>query len=417
MGIRYAQCEVMKRLVVIVGPPGVGKSKLARALSKKLRCPYFDKDFISDAFRTKSPEISKPDSRVTYDAMYNFADGNLAFHEVVVIDAPLVKQIKAGDQPGELQRVAANLGAELKIVRLKCDPETLKKRLEARNLPRDRQKLEDWEAFLEEEPADVPIAADHHDIDSTLSISKQVAKAVNYVYQSKSKAGAPRCKLRVVLAKTYGFKPPLEKGKEGKESFVLWLAATIFFLHRLVSVGQFTKVFVRLRKANPEGHIPPWLAEVIAVAGFAIAAVNAMFLGNGIWIVTVPAAIAIGLCLWRVFDVMMMNLYYLMMRPLVERNPPHNVFRSFLLGALGICEIWVLTGLVWYFVHRTGAPVAADSILRNMYSSIRSDSLISAASAGLTWMALVLMAALWVMVTVVFARAISLLPPLPREEE
>jgi hypothetical protein len=63
----------------------------------------------------------------------------------------------------------------------------LRQRLEARGEERDRWKLENWKAFLAEQPPRVPIPFPHLDLDTEQPLKANVARAVSYIAQEEIK--------------------------------------------------------------------------------------------------------------------------------------------------------------------------------------------------------------------------------------
>jgi len=57
----------------------------------------------------------------------------------------------------------------------------LRERLEARGEERDRWKLENWRAFLAEQPPRTPIPFPHLDLDTEQPLKANVARAVSYI--------------------------------------------------------------------------------------------------------------------------------------------------------------------------------------------------------------------------------------------
>lgn len=47
----------MKKLVILAGLPGIGKSYCARILEKKINCLYFDSDLFSKEYVEKQLDI------------------------------------------------------------------------------------------------------------------------------------------------------------------------------------------------------------------------------------------------------------------------------------------------------------------------------------------------------------------------
>jgi predicted kinase len=109
-------------LITMKGPPGSGKSALARALSHRLRWPLIDKDDIRDLTDNEPPGLS-------YNVMLNIARRQLLQGLSVICDSPLGYR-RTYDSA---TRIAAETGATLAIVECHCPDLALwRSRIEAR---------------------------------------------------------------------------------------------------------------------------------------------------------------------------------------------------------------------------------------------------------------------------------------------
>jgi predicted kinase len=129
-------------LVAMRGMPGVGKSALARAVSRELAWPVLDKDDIKDVVYGRTDNADQ----LAYDLLFWLARRQLQLGLSVVCDSPL-------QYPGLYAlavRTASEAGARLVV--LECAlgnaPEH-RRRIEAR-APSNRARhwaINDWEAF------------------------------------------------------------------------------------------------------------------------------------------------------------------------------------------------------------------------------------------------------------------------------
>lgn len=166
------------------------------------------------------------------------------------------------------------------------------------------------------------------------------------------------------IAKSYGWKSPIETTKDQQFSLVLWMLAGLFFLFRLTWGVQLLKVVIRtIRGASPSIH--PLLSElyVLISVGGALAVLVCAQYDVVIW--HQPDTAVALIAAWKISECLSSNLYYLLFRPVLERNSPHNLYRSMVLALLSFCEVWLLLCIVWLFAGDiskscTGAPTVQD---------------------------------------------------------
>jgi predicted kinase len=128
-------------LIAMKGPPGSGKSTIARALSKRLTWPLIDKDDIRDLL----PDNSQAPDGLSYDIMFHIARRQLLQGLSVICDSPLTSNI--GYQ--RAQAIAAETQAMLAILECACtDNAQWSQRINMRKtLPLPAHHQTDWNAF------------------------------------------------------------------------------------------------------------------------------------------------------------------------------------------------------------------------------------------------------------------------------
>jgi predicted kinase len=99
-------------LIVMKGPPGSGKSTIARSLSEELACPLIDKDDIRDLLLGDELVASGR----SYDIMFHVTRHQLFQGLSVICDSPLTSEI--GYQ--RAQTIAAETNAVLVILECVC---------------------------------------------------------------------------------------------------------------------------------------------------------------------------------------------------------------------------------------------------------------------------------------------------------
>ncbi|KRT70391.1 MAG: hypothetical protein XU15_C0005G0122 [candidate division NC10 bacterium CSP1-5] len=175
------------RLILVMGVAGSGKSALARAILEQIPAVYLDNNFLADAFspgsRTDESYLALRDN--LYAALYRISGENLRIGNSVLLDAPHIRQAQDPEWCRLIQDLAAEAGAWLRAIRCYCREELLRQRLEARGEERDRWKLENWHAFLTEQPPRTPIPFPHLDLDTEQPLKTNVARAVSYILRGE----------------------------------------------------------------------------------------------------------------------------------------------------------------------------------------------------------------------------------------
>lgn len=172
-----------------MGVAGSGKSALAGAILERISAVYLDNNFLADAF---SPQSRSDEGYLSirdnlYAALYRITGENLRIGNSVLLDAPHIRQVQDPEWCRWIQDLAAEAGASLRAIRCYCREELLRRRLEVRGEGRDRWKLDNWHAFLAEQPPRTPIPFPHLDLDTEQPLKANVARAVSYIIHGEIK--------------------------------------------------------------------------------------------------------------------------------------------------------------------------------------------------------------------------------------
>lgn len=180
-------------LIVMKGPPGSGKSTIARALSRRLCYPIIDKDDILDILHRDEqvPDVLDNNALLAgglaYDVMFRVARRQLLQGLSVICDSPLTSTIGYR----QAQTIAAEARAILAIVEC-CCPDTAQwsQRIDARkmlSLPPHHQTdwpaLQDYLSYYRSESS-YPIIHPHLMIDTTNPLEQCIDTIVDWLEMS-----------------------------------------------------------------------------------------------------------------------------------------------------------------------------------------------------------------------------------------
>ena len=109
-------------LLLMKGPPGSGKTTIARELGRRLRWPVIDKDVFRDLLPDDLGGLS-------YEAMLDLAERQLAIGLSVIADSPL----GYGTGYRKALAIAERTGTNVGVVECRCsDPAEWRRRIEGR---------------------------------------------------------------------------------------------------------------------------------------------------------------------------------------------------------------------------------------------------------------------------------------------
>lgn len=190
MLLDHADCKVGKRLVLIGGLPGTGKTYIGREIAPKIGA-FIDKDTVSGLAseymleklgshkNDRESDLYKNSIRsIEYQTMMDIAYENIEIGIDVVCAAPFAKEFRNKLWLDDLA-CRAKIDTKIFKVWVTADESTMKRRIIERNARRDDWKLLNWSAYLGSVPHDHPsikdvFVIDNSDLTST-PLSKQLA--------------------------------------------------------------------------------------------------------------------------------------------------------------------------------------------------------------------------------------------------
>lgn len=151
--------DALRTLYVVCGMPAVGKTTFARKLAARTSACLIDIDtatepLVQAAMRQingnpddrDSPTFKDTFREAIYQTLFEIAEANLP-HSDAIVTGPFTKELNNPDWPSQ---IAAKLATpcHIKCLFLHCPAQLRKRRLEQRDNPRDRSKLENWEEHI-----------------------------------------------------------------------------------------------------------------------------------------------------------------------------------------------------------------------------------------------------------------------------
>ncbi|GGM34668.1 hypothetical protein GCM10012275_02410 [Longimycelium tulufanense] len=185
------------KVVLIGGYAGSGKTELGRILARETGWPILDKDtttraVVEAALETlgESPHDRESELYLTvirpaeYNALIATLIENAQCGNSSIVTAPFIREL--GDQAW-CDRLSANLtsmGAELYVVWVRCDADTMRTYLRHRGAARDAWKLAHWEQYLTGKDIEFRPVIQHQIIDNSAEsrpLQQQAAELLDQV--------------------------------------------------------------------------------------------------------------------------------------------------------------------------------------------------------------------------------------------
>ena len=158
-----------KKLILVAAPPACGKTYVSELISRSVEhIVYLDKDDLADiircAFELCGEELNMDGQFYAknlrpseYSTILNIAFSTLRFSDLVLLNAPLSKEVRDSDYMRSLKERAASLGAELVLIWVTAPTEVCYERMKKRNSDRDTLKLQNWDKYVKNIDYSAPV--------------------------------------------------------------------------------------------------------------------------------------------------------------------------------------------------------------------------------------------------------------------
>lgn len=149
-----------KRMILVTSPPASGKTFVSKQIAKKLpNVVYLDKDALiplsSRIFYVAGQENNRSSAffeehirNFEYETILNIGFEAIEYANLVLINAPFTREVRDNEYIKNLKAKLAEHNAELIVIWVVTDIEISRKRMIARNSPRDTWKLANWDEYV-----------------------------------------------------------------------------------------------------------------------------------------------------------------------------------------------------------------------------------------------------------------------------
>lgn len=174
-----------KKLILVGGVPGSGKTFIGKAIAEQLQASYLDKDTLTESLSEAllvALGSSKDDREseiyvnqvksLEYKTLMDTAIENMQVgNKYVVCTAPFLNHFNDADWLACVKEKSLELGYNVLLVWLTSDLETAKSRIVNRNAERDTWKVSNWTMYSSELSIEPPTPASE-DLMSIIDNSK-----------------------------------------------------------------------------------------------------------------------------------------------------------------------------------------------------------------------------------------------------
>lgn len=152
------------RLVIVCGFPGVGKTTVAETIAgrvdaKLLRTDVIRKELLSD------PQYTDEETEMVYDEMLDRSRRTIEGGRNVVCDGTFFKR----EFRQRAREMADEIGAEIDVVRVRCDEEVVRERIRQRE---NGASDADFEVYRIHKDIFEPLDRDHYTVDNSEGLAE-----------------------------------------------------------------------------------------------------------------------------------------------------------------------------------------------------------------------------------------------------
>lgn len=189
------------QVVMIGGYAGSGKTELGRILARETGWPILDKDsltrfVVEAALELQGVSRNDRESEIyltkirpaEYESLLAALSENLQCGNSAIVTAPFIREFNDESWLSQREAMCRNLGAELHIVWVYCDPDTMRTYVQHRNAPRDEKKLASWDEYISGVDTTFRPPVAHTVIDNSVNgeiMSKQARDLIGAVTKRK----------------------------------------------------------------------------------------------------------------------------------------------------------------------------------------------------------------------------------------
>ena len=157
-------------MILVAAPPACGKNYVSELICNAVgNISYFDKDdlapLIHRSFALCGEKVDMDGSFYLqnlrfseYETLFDMAFSALRFSSTVLINAPLLREVRDESYMRALKERAHALGASLTLVWVMASRDVCCERMRARGAQRDERKLARWEEYVARTDFSVPYA-------------------------------------------------------------------------------------------------------------------------------------------------------------------------------------------------------------------------------------------------------------------